>query len=254
MLLAALAVIPVVVVQERDVFARENGLPAPYSDAVLEWVTIADWAIWGMFLLELVLMLLVVRKRRAYLRENWVDVVVVVFSFPILAEGIGAVRLLRLARLGRLARVFKLFRMPRVAAALDGFVSALRRIFSRRGLGAMLVATVVMVMSFAALVYGLDDGNPAFASFGEVVWWAFVTVTTVGYGDIVPQAPIARAVAVVLMMVGIGFVATVTASIASFFVDADEEDDFAELRAQIARLEDKVDRLLDRDGDGRADR
>ena len=237
--------IPVVVIQERHVFALENGLPAPYSSAVVEWATIADWAIWGVFVLELFLMLLVVQRRGAYLRENWVDVVVVVFSFPIIAEGIGAVRLLRLARLGRLARLFKLFRMPRIAAALESFVAALRRIFSRRGLGAMLVATVVMVLSFAALVYGLDDGNPAFASFGEVVWWAFVTVTTVGYGDIVPQAPIARGVAVVLMMVGIGFVATVTASIASFFVDADEEDDFAELKEQVARLEAKVDRLLE---------
>lgn len=246
-LIAALAVIPVVVVQERDVFARTNDLPLPYSDSVLQWATTADWVIWGVFLLELVLMLVVVDRRWKYLRENWLDVVVVVFSFPLLAQGVGAVRLLRLARLGRLARLLKLWHLPRVAAALERFTGVLRRIFARRGLAAMLGATLGLVVTFAALVYALDDGNPAFDSFGEVVWWAFVTVTTVGYGDVVPQSPVARSVAVVLMMVGIGFVATVTASIASYFVEDDGEGEFAELRAQVDRLEAKLDRLLEDD-------
>ncbi|NND85539.1 MAG: two pore domain potassium channel family protein, partial [Acidimicrobiia bacterium] len=66
-------------------------------------------------------------------------------------------------------------------------------------------------------------------------------------GDVVPQSPVARGVAVVLMMVGIGFVATVTASIASYFVEDDGEGEFAELREQITRLEAKVDRLLEDD-------
>ncbi|UCG40561.1 MAG: potassium channel family protein [Acidimicrobiia bacterium] len=246
-IIAALLVIPVVVVQERDAYARANGLAAPYSDAVLQWALIADWAIWAVFLLELVLMLVVVRQRWRYLRENWVDVAVVVFSLPLLAEGIGAIRLIRLARLGRLARLLKLLKMPRLAAVLERFTAVMRRIFARRGLAAMLVATLAMVVTFAALVYALDDGNPAFSSFGEVVWWAFVTVTTVGYGDIVPQAPVARGVAVVLMLVGIGFVATVTASIASFFVEDDGEGELAELRAQMNRLEEKLDRLLEED-------
>jgi voltage-gated potassium channel len=77
------------------------------------------------------------------------------------------------------------------------------------------------------------------------VWWALATVTTVGYGDVVPRSVAGRAVAAVVMLVGIGVFALLTAAVAATFVKQDERPDEirAELRDIAARLE-RIERAL----------
>src|SRR5690606_23491119 len=75
-------------------------------------VTAADWVIWTVFLVELVLMGLCAADRRRYLLRSWVGVAVVVLSFPALPHLLAAVRVVRLSRLVRLARVFRLLAVP----------------------------------------------------------------------------------------------------------------------------------------------
>jgi voltage-gated potassium channel len=86
-----------------------------------------------------------------------------------------------------------------------------------------------------------------FDSIGLGVWWAVVTVTTVGYGDVVPTTTGGRIVAALLMLVGIGFLSTLTATIASSFVahDAGVEEDaradeHAEVMAALQRIEERL--------------
>lgn len=59
--------------------------------------------------------------------------------------------------------------------------------------------------------------DPTFESYSDALWWAVVTSTTVGYGDLSPETPVARGVAVVVMLFGIGTVGLLTASIANYF-------------------------------------
>ena len=76
--------------------------------------------------------------------------------------------------------------------------------------------------------------------FADAVWWAVVTVTTVGYGDKYPLTAAGRGVATVLMFVGIGLIGILTATIASYFVDERASETHAEIvtvRAQLDRLE-----------------
>jgi voltage-gated potassium channel len=79
-----------------------------------------------------------------------------------------------------------------------------------------------------------------FASFWDGVWWAVVTVTTVGYGDIYPHTVPGRIVAIALMLLGIGFLAVLTATVASHFVQADQEEGSHEILETLRRIEDDV--------------
>jgi hypothetical protein len=69
------------------------------------------------------------------------------------------------------------------------------------------------------------------------IWWAVVTVTTVGYGDLAPTTVAGRIVAIVLMFVGIGFLSVLTATIASFFVKSERSPESEEILSALQRVE-----------------
>lgn len=103
-------------------------------------------------------------------------------------------------------------------------------LFRKRGLGYVVLLTLLVALGVGgafAVIEGLD--------IFEGMWWAIVTLTTVGYGDVYPVTIEGRIAAAVLMLVGIGFFAFITASVAAHFVSDDEDD-----------LVHKVDRLGER--------
>ena len=135
-----------------------------------------------------------------------------------------------------------------------------RRLFERIGSVALVAAGVIFVG--AAAGYRAEHAtNAGFATFGDALWWATVTLTTVGYGDIVPKTTAGRVDGVMIMVVGVGVLGALAGSMASFFrhgtgstddsdTDASEGDpsqalvnEIAELRTQIAQLGDQVARL-----------
>ena len=87
--------------------------------------------------------------------------------------------------------------------------------------------------------------NAALSSFGDAVWWAVTTTTTVGYGDIYPTTGEGRLIAVLLMLAGIGVIGVFTATIASFFMNKDEENDLSGVKQRLEAIERKLDRLLE---------
>jgi voltage-gated potassium channel len=82
-----------------------------------------------------------------------------------------------------------------------------------------------------------EIGDEQFHGFWDGVWWAVATVTTVGYGDVVPSSVPGRLVAIVVMLTGIGFLAVLTATISSHFVKADRQDESSEILESLQRLE-----------------
>lgn len=133
------------------------------------------------------------------------DLGVVVLTAPwFLVPGLGQARFTAVARLALLARVAK--------ASGGAFLRLARQ------LGQVGVVTGLLLVTCAYVAYGAERSvNDAFGSFGESLWWASVTITTVGYGDIVPVTGAGRAMGVVLMVAGLAVLGVLAGALASFF-------------------------------------
>jgi voltage-gated potassium channel len=116
------------------------------------------------------------------------------------------------AQAGRFVIMLRVARLARVVVATKGS----RRLFERLGRVALFALGVVLVGSLVAY-YAEHPTNPGFATFGDALWWGIVTLTTVGYGDIVPKTATGRWAAVAIMVTGIAVLGLLAGSLASFF-------------------------------------
>jgi voltage-gated potassium channel len=211
---AALLTIPILIIQESDVSEPWNTI-----------ASILNWATWLTFFGEAVIMLAVVPDRRKWLRGHVLDIAVVVLTPPFAPQAWQNGRLFRLVRLLRVFRVL-----------------ALRKLLSLEGMKyAAMVALGTIIVGGA--VFASVEQHQGITTW-DGVWWAITTVTTVGYGDIYPHSTSGRIIGITIMLVGIGFVALLTAFIADRFINLSEETEakedliLAELRAISARLDD----------------
>lgn len=131
------------------------------------------------------------------------------FPFPVIFIVAANLQMVGIARLARLLR------LTRFAAVMTLAGKTVTRIFSKRGLAYIVVITLIVAVGFGVL-YGLIEEQ---GSISDGIWWALMTITTVGYGDFFPVTTAGRIVGGLLMVVGIGFVATLTASVAAHFMD-----------------------------------
>ena len=214
MLAATLALIPVLIIE---------------ADADGRWLgaaEIANWVIWLVFALELATVLIVAERKGAALRAHWLDAVLVILTPPFFGELLSSLRLLRLARLLRLLRVGVI-----VGRALQ----AERTLVSRQAFRPVALITVFIVVIAGAAQSAFNSNE--FESVWDGVWWAVVTVTTVGYGDLYPSDVEGRLIGIVVMFVGIGFLSVLTATIASRFVKEDVDNETGEILTVLRRIE-----------------
>lgn len=137
-------------------------------------------------------------------------------------------------------------------------VSAVRRISSGRGRLAQRVGlyslygltSVVAIGAAAVLIFEIDAPGATIRSYGDAVWWAIVTVVTVGYGDYTPVTVPGRVVAVVMMFAGVSVLSVVTAAVASRWIgraqseaSPDETVTIADLQQQLAQIQAELARL-----------
>ncbi|MDI1464111.1 ion transporter [Catellatospora sp. KI3] len=175
------------------------------------------------------------------------DLAIVVLTAPWFllagAPAAGFVVVLRLARLGRLIIATK----------------GVRRLFARLGRVAIIAAAVLFVGA-AMAYYAEHPTNPEFATFGDSLWWATVTLTTVGYGDIVPITTAGRFDGAAIMFMGVALLGLLAGSLASFFGLEPEQaaaeptasndsvlNELSLLRAEVRELRALTRRLADGD-------
>jgi voltage-gated potassium channel len=173
-----------------------------------------DFMVWALFAIEYVVKLYLAPERWHFVRTHVLDLIIVVVPF---FRPLRAARLVRLQVLGRLFVV-----------GGEG-LRRIKQVFTHKGFHFVVLFAALLVFLCAGLVT-LAERNARAANiheFGQGLWWAIVTVTTVGYGDRYPVTPMGQGVAVVLMLAGIGLIGALTATVASYFVEqkADEEED-----------------------------
>src|SRR5579884_4244543 len=213
-ILAVLATVPLTIVQL-------EGDSSPVIVAL-------DWSIWLVFVLELAVAAL--RWRRQIHRKEWLSIAVVVLSFPAFPQ------VLAFSRLARLVRLVRLLRLTRLVLVASRGLVAVREILFARGLIYLLAANLILIVAGGGLLSILEP-QTANGGFAGGVWWAIVTASTVGYGDIAPTTIAGRLVAVVLMLTGIGLLSTVSASIAAYFVGQQQSTDLMIVAERLDRIE-----------------
>jgi voltage-gated potassium channel len=215
LLIAALLTIPAIAIEQSSV-----GEP---------WDTVAiilNWTIWLAFLAEAVVMLSLVDRRWQWIRDHPLEVAIVILTPPFLPASMQAARAFRLLRLLRLLRLGVL----------------VRRLFSTEGVRDAAVLATMTVLAGGAAYAAVEKGQDLSAWDG--VWWALVTVTTVGYGDTFPETDTGRIIATIVMLVGIGFIAILTAAAAERFMGSREaEAERAEIRARLDEVLRRLDKM-----------
>ena len=175
----------------------------PRLDTDLQsFLIVLSWTVWLAFAVDFLVRIVLTEDRRQYALSHWYDVALI--ALPML-------RPLRLLRVLALARVLS----RSAAGSLAGRVSV------------YVVGTAIMSVGLGAIAVLDVEQNAEGAnitSFGDALWWASTTVTTVGYGDRFPVTTPGRLIAVALMVLGIAVVGAVTASVAAWLVSHVERE------------------------------
>ena len=197
---------------------------------------IADWLVWLAFVFETVLLSSLANGKRAYLFGNWMNLVIITGGIPFFWQYAPLVGLLRSFRLA--LAVMLLVRLSKPA----------RKLLARHQLGNTLaVAFVTMVLS-GVIVSRID---PSIGTVWDGMWWAWVTMATVGYGDVVPHNAAGRLFGCLPVLFGVVLLSLLTANLAAFFIGGDvekiereEQEADRQLKEISARLE-RIERLLE---------
>ncbi len=199
-------------------FAMIPLLLGPYiwdlSDGEKETFNSLDNIIWLLFVINLIVKLIISPRRLSFLKSNWLEVIVVL---PYLQP-------LRIVIFG--------------SKAIWGMTKISRSDF-------LIVVSGGLVITAATIVTSLERSrNPDLGSFPDALWWAVVTITTVGYGNQEPVTFFGRIVAVILMITGVGFFGAIAANLAAFFVKKDEGSKIDRLQRDMNEIKAKLDKLI----------
>jgi voltage-gated potassium channel len=186
-----------------------------------------QWLILGVFVFEFTVLTSVSHRRLEYVKENWLNITIIFFTCLSLFNFVQGFWIV-------FARVLRVLSI--VLIALRTFSSMRKRLISR---GLPIVAGFAV---FAWFVSGLSFYflEPTINSFGEGLWLAFVSASTVGYGDIVPTTTVSRLFSVAMVLVGFILFSMVIASVSAYFVGEEEQLEFDRLHEDIKGLRSEI--------------
>ncbi|MBY5929397.1 ion transporter [Halomonas denitrificans] len=193
-----------------------HDLPPEVDDLISK----LDFVVCGFFLADFVIRFSQADSKWRFMRWGWIDLLASIPASFFMA--------------GRLVRVVQVIRMLRAIKSLSLIWNLLFR-NKAKGIFASVASATVLLLIFGSVVILVVEGpnpNSQINTAEEALWWAFVTVTTVGYGDFYPVTTLGRVVAALLMVAGVSLFGSFAAYVGSLFI-GDQEDETSRLhRAQ----------------------
>ena len=192
--------------------------PDSVEMTVLTWL---DTCIWLIFVADYAIGMWKSDERWKYFKGHLIELIAIL-PFSALLKGLRAVRLFRFTRLARTMR------LVRLAAYAIRLTRVLRRFFAAHNFYLAVIITALFILFGSVAISHFEE-----MSLGDALWWAFVTATTVGYGDISPTTTEGRFMAAFLMIIGVGFLGFLTGAVSSFFLSPDTDDTSKPLNPHI---------------------
>lgn len=192
-----------------------------------------DIFVWCFFLVETLLLTYLVDDPKRYLRTNWMNPLILILGISVLWGD------------SSFASFLRFLRVVLIVGLLLPMGSTVRAILAQNNLGTTLLISSLFIGLAGTLISFID---PAIDTPWDGIWWALVTVTTVGYGDVVPSSVAGKVFAGVLILLGISLFSLLTASFSVFFLAKEEEaviDKETELLGRIDQMENRLGRLED---------
>jgi len=228
MLALSVAIIPLLVIP----------LTVQLSPAGRTTVTVVDLVIWALFAIEYFVRLYLAPQRGHFMAHNILDLALVVVPF------------LRPLRAMRALRALRLLRLATALLFVARGIKASRRALMRHGLVYVLLVAVLVIVAGVIVIHDVEAGHPGskINSWGDATWWTVETVATAGSETPWPASGSGQFVRVVLVLVSVSMFGLITASLASWFVEVEDEKHdkvrHEELEERLARLQATLDALI----------
>lgn len=196
---------------------------------------VADWLIWLAFLGETLLLVSLVRNKRGYLLTNWVNLIIIVGGIPLLWQL-------------PYAGILRSMRLVAVLVLVSRMSKGLRKLLAKHQLGTTLLIAFFTMLLSGFIVVRLD---PSIGTVWDGMWWAWVTMATVGYGDVVPHNHAGRLFGSLLILFGVVLLSLLTANLSAFFIGSEvekfeqEEKEADRLLKEIAARLARVEQMLE---------
>lgn len=170
------------------------------------WQQYVDLSIWIIFVIDYAARLILSQSKKIFIKNNVLDLIAIIpFN--------SALRILRSFKFLRLLKFMKILKMARLIALLGRFFKKIKTFLDINGFKYILLFSIVLIFIGGLSISYIDN-----KTLSDGIWWAFVTTTTVGYGDISPSTNIGRIIACILMIVGVGLIGSLTSTITSYFM------------------------------------
>jgi voltage-gated potassium channel len=169
---------------------------------------IIEWVFTILFTIEYILRIISVRSPKKYAISylGLIDLLSIIPTYLSLVF-VGAQSLLVL-RVLRLLRVFRIFKLNHYLSEMNFLSVAITN--SARKISIFMLCVLFLVLIFGSLMYLVESGTNGFSSIPASIYWAIVTITTVGYGDIAPVTSLGKLLAGLIMLLGYGIIAVPT--------------------------------------------
>ena len=202
----------------------------PVSNRYANALRLAEWGFTIVFTIEYIVRLLAVRRPLRYALSFFgiVDLLALLPSYVSLVLPTG--RYLLVVRVLRLLRIFRVLKLGKFLSEGAILSQALRA--SRHKILVFLSTVVTLVVLIGAVMYVIEGEANGFTSIPTSMYWAIVTLTTVGYGDVAPQTALGKLLASLVMIIGYGIIAVPTGIVTSELAQASRD---ASLRADACR-------------------